>query len=89
MKFKPLLFIAALATLGGAQAQTQNPNPSQNPNPDRHRRAEVNQPVAQACKSEIQQMCQGQTGQQAEQCLRNNQQKLSPQCKGAVTKSPE
>jgi len=43
-----------------------------------------NNPVAQACKTDIQQLCQGQKGQQAEQCLKNNQSKLSSQCKGAL-----
>ena len=45
-----------------------------------------NNAIAQACKTELQQLCQGQKGQQAEQCLKNNQSKLSAQCKGAITK---
>ncbi|HXW73633.1 MAG TPA: hypothetical protein VEK10_02355 [Steroidobacteraceae bacterium] len=49
----------------------------------------VNSQVAQACKAEIQQLCQGQKGQAAEQCLRNNQAKLSSQCKDAITKAPQ
>jgi len=52
-------------------------------------RREVNSQVAQACKTELQQLCQGQKGQQAEQCLKNNESKLSAQCKGAVTKTPQ
>jgi hypothetical protein len=40
--------------------------------------------LARACKAEIQQLCQGQKGQQAEQCLTNNQSKLSSQCTGAL-----
>jgi len=32
---------------------------------------------------------QGQKGQAAEQCLKNNESKLSSQCKGAVSKSPQ
>jgi hypothetical protein len=34
-------------------------------------------------------LCQGQKGQQAEQCLKNNQSKLSAECKGAVSKTPK
>jgi len=36
-----------------------------------------------------QQLCQGQKGQEAEQCLKNNESKLSSQCKGAVSKTPK
>ena len=42
--------------------------------------------VAEACKTEIQQLCQGQKGKEAEQCLKNNESKLSSQCKGAISK---
>ena len=48
-----------------------------------------NSQVVQACKTELQQLCQGQKGQQAEQCLKANQSKLSAECKGAVSKTPK
>jgi len=48
-----------------------------------------NSQVVQACKAEIQQLRQGQKGQEAEQCLKNNESKLSSQCKGAVSKTPK
>jgi hypothetical protein len=51
-------------------------------------RREVNSQVAQA-KAELQQLCQGQKGKEAEQCLKNNESKLSSQCKGAVSKAPQ
>ena len=78
MKLTSLALIAAV--LGGvfAQAQAQTG--------EGRRGREVNSQVVQACKSELQQLCQGQKGEQAEQCLKNNQSKLSAQCKGAVTK---
>jgi hypothetical protein len=44
-----------------------------------------NKQVAQACKAEIQQLCQGQKGKELEQCLRSNESKLSAQCKGAIS----
>ena len=52
-------------------------------------RREVNSQVAQACKTELQQLCQGQKGKEAEQCLKNNESKLSAQCKGAISKAPQ
>jgi type II secretory pathway pseudopilin PulG len=48
-----------------------------------------NSQVAQACKAEIQQLCQGQKGKEAEQCLKNNESKLSSQCKGAISSTPK
>ena len=67
-----LVLIVALAAGAATQVQAQG-------------RERVNEQVAQACKTELQQLCQGQKGQQAEQCLKNNQSKLSAQCKGAIT----
>jgi len=49
-------------------------------------RREVNSQVAQACKTELQQLCEGQKGKEAEQCLKTNESKLSSQCKGAISK---
>jgi hypothetical protein len=49
----------------------------------------INSQVAQACKTELQQLCQGQKGKEAEQCLKNNESKLSSQCKGAVSKTSQ
>jgi len=71
MKPMSVLLIATLAAAASAQVQAQ-------------RERLDNNPVAQACKTEIQQLCQGQKGQQAEQCLKNNESKLSAQCKGAL-----
>lgn len=83
MKLTSLGLIAAL--VAGVCAQAQTPSPGQG-----RGGREVNSQVAQACKSELQQLCQGQKGQQAEQCLKSNESKLSSQCKGAVTKgSPQ
>jgi hypothetical protein len=75
MKVTTLVLVAALVAGVCAQAQAQ------------HR--EVNSQVAQACKAELQQLCQGQKGKEAEQCLKNNESKLSSQCKGAVSKAPQ
>jgi len=68
-----VVLIVALVAGASTQAQAQG-------------REHVNKQVAEACKAEIQQLCQGQKGKEAEQCLRNNESKLSSQCKGALTK---
>ena len=75
MKSIQLVLVAALVLGVCAQAQAQ--------------RREVNSQVAQACKTELQQLCQGQKGKEAEQCLKNNESKLSSQCKGAISKTPQ
>ena len=75
MKVTALVLTTAVITGLCAQAQAQ--------------RREVNSQVAQACKAELQQLCQGQKGQQAEQCLKNNESKLSSQCKGAISKGSQ
>ena len=75
MKVTALVLMAALVVGVCTQAQAQ--------------RREVNSQVAQACKAELQQLCQGQKGKEAEQCLKNNESKLSAECKGAITKTPK
>ena len=67
-------FVLIVALLAGAATQVQAQG-----------REHVNKQVAEACKAEIQQLCQGQKGKELE-CLRNNDSKLSAQCKGALSK---
>jgi len=83
MKLTSLGLMAALLVGVYAQAQTQ-PQPAQGREGREGR--EINSQVAQACKSELQQLCKGEKGQQAEQCLKSNESKLSSQCKGAISK---
>lgn len=72
----PLFIVISSLAVVVAQAQGQS------------RREQRHQsPTEQACKTEIQQLCQGQTGQQAEQCLKNNESKLSSQCKSALSQT--
>lgn len=80
MKLTSILLLTTL--LAGALAQAQTSGETR-----REQRRES--PAAQACKNEIQQLCKGQTGQQAEQCLKNNQAKLSPQCSSALQTPPK
>jgi hypothetical protein len=72
MKVTALVFVSAIAVGVCSQADAQ--------------RREVNSQVAQACKTELQQLCQGQKGKEAEQCLKNNESKLGSECKGAISK---
>jgi hypothetical protein len=44
--------------------------------------------VARACKEDAQHLCAGKTGQELQQCLKSNQEKLSSNCKDAVSKLP-
>ena len=67
--------VLLVALVAGASAQVQA-----------QRGQDVNKQVAEACKTELQQLCQGQKGKEAEQCLKNNESKLSAQCKGAISK---
>jgi hypothetical protein len=39
-------------------------------------------------KDDAQHMCSGKTGQELQQCLKSNQEKLSSNCKDAVSKLP-
>jgi len=75
MKATALVVMAALLVGVSTQADAQ--------------RREVNSQVAQACKAELQQLCQGQKGKEAEQCLKNNESKLGSECKGAISKAPQ
>jgi hypothetical protein len=75
MRVLPIVLIAAFAAGTYAEAQTGGESRRE------ERRAS---PAEKACKTEIQQLCQGQKGKEAEQCLKNNESKLSSQCKGAL-----
>jgi hypothetical protein len=44
--------------------------------------------VARACKADAEHMCSGKTGQDLQQCLKSNQDKLSSNCKDAISKMP-
>jgi len=79
MKLTSFALLAALVAGASIPVQAQ-------------RGARENSQVVQACKAEIQQLCRGQEGQEGqepEQCLKNNESKLSSQCKGAVSKTPK
>jgi hypothetical protein len=94
MQLNPLAVTVSLIVLACGQAQAQSQQgqqgqPGQQGQEREGRRHLANESIATACKADIKQLCQGETGQAAEQCLRNNSEKLSSQCKGAITKPPQ
>jgi len=50
--------------------------------------ADEDRAVARACKADAEHLCSGKTGQELQQCLKSNQEKLSSNCKDAVSKLP-
>ena len=77
MKLTYVVLFGALVVGGYAQAQT----PRQHAAPSQQQ-----EDVAKACRAEAQRLCAGKTGQEAQQCLKANQQKLSTNCKNAMSK---
>jgi hypothetical protein len=75
MKLTYIVFLGAFVIGGYAQAQRQHAPAT-----------EQQQAVARACKSEAQHLCSGKTGQEAQQCLKANQDKLGTDCKNAMAK---
>ncbi len=78
MKSTPLLLLAFVLAAGSVQAQTPTPNQGRM-TPEEHARAK-------ACETEMRRLCSGKQGQAAKDCLQSNESKLSPQCKGQVSK---
>jgi hypothetical protein len=74
MKFGSLVLLIALLA-AGAQAQTSAPSP------------EV-QGARKACRADAHKLCPGKRGMEAAACLRSNSDKISPDCKSALTKLP-
>ena len=75
MKLTHLVLIGAFVVVGYAQA-----GPLEERREDRE--------VARACKADAEHMCAGKTGQELHQCLQGNKDKLSSNCKDAVSKLP-
>jgi hypothetical protein len=74
-----LVLMATLLASQVAQAQTPTQTPGQQ-TPEQKRRA-----VRAACKSDVEQLCPGKRGEEARQCLQSNEQKLSSECKSAMS----
>jgi hypothetical protein len=74
MKLAHVVLITACIAGGYAQAQTTR---------------EEDKAVARACKADGEHLCAGKTGQAMTQCLKSNQDKLSSNCKDAMSKMPQ
>lgn len=75
MKLTYVVLLSGFVIGGYAQAQRQHTAPTQQ-----------QEDVAKACRAEAQHLCAGKTGQDAQQCLKANQAKLSTNCKNAMAK---
>jgi hypothetical protein len=71
------VLISILSAIGYAQAQTSTTS------------REEDRAVARACKADAERVCSGKTGDAAKQCLQSNSQKLSSDCKNAMSKVPQ
>jgi hypothetical protein len=75
MKLTHLVLIAGVALGAYSQVQAQEG-------------AREGRDVARLCRADAEKMCSGKTGQELQQCLKSNQEKLSSNCKDAVSKLP-
>ena len=80
MKLQALIFVAALTGAGAAYAQGGGP-----PSPEAQAARAAMQ---KACAADMTSLCAGKTGREANQCLRANSDKVSPDCKAAMSKMP-
>jgi len=74
MKLICVALMAACVVGGLAQAQE---------------RGHEDKAVARACKADAEHMCTGKSGQAMTQCLQANKEKLSSNCKDAMSKVPQ
>jgi hypothetical protein len=83
MRIKYLASMMLLGVLMAAEyAQAQAPAPS----PDAQA---AHAAVHKACQSDMQSLCADKRGREAMQCLRSNSDKLSSDCKDALSKMPK
>jgi hypothetical protein len=80
MKLRTVFVMAALASAGVLQAQDQSA-------PSSDRRAAV-AAVRKACANDIQSLCADKQGRAVFACLRDNNDKVSADCKDAMAKMP-
>lgn len=80
MKLATLILIGALGVAGGAYAQ--DGGGAGGPG------ADARAAMQKACAADMTTLCPGLTGRDANMCLRQNTDKLSPGCKDAMSKMP-
>ena len=70
-----LVALAALAVAAPAFAQAPTPSPAM---------AAAREKVMTACAADMKTLCDGKTGREAMMCMRDNGEKVSPDCKTAM-----
>lgn len=86
MKLRIVTTLAALAVAGAALAQPPaGGGGGQGPSPEMQA---ARQAMMQACSADMKTLCDGKTGREAFQCLRDNSDKASAPCKDAMSKMP-
>ena len=75
MKLPFVVLTATFALAGYVQAQHAAGTPEE-------------KAVARACRADAEKTCAGKTGQEMQQCLKSNSEKLSADCKNAMSKLP-
>jgi hypothetical protein len=78
MKLQALILIASLASAGSAYAQG-------GPSPEMQAARAA---MMKACSTDAASLCSGKMGREMGQCLRDNADKVSPDCKDAMSKMP-
>lgn len=72
------LLIASLLSVATPQARSQTHEPIRNAAKD----------LTSHCGNDIQKLCNGKTGDAAKACLAGKMDKLSPECRSAVSNAP-
>jgi len=80
MKLISLALCASIAAITLAQAQPPAPSPEMQA---------ARQAVRQSCANDSKTYCADKKGREAMQCLRENSDKLSADCKDALSKLPQ
>ena len=85
MKLQTLILIGALAGAGAAYAQEGGGGGGGGGGADMQAARAA---MMQACASDLTSLCAGKEGRDANMCLRQNSDKVSPGCKDAMSKVP-
>jgi hypothetical protein len=79
MKLVSALVVVAWMAAQSVQAQAPEPSPEVKA---------AREAVAKACKGQGQKLCPGKRGQEMAACMKSNEDKLTPDCKEAISKLP-
>jgi hypothetical protein len=88
MKLQTLILVAALAGAGAGVAYAQEGGGGGGGGGGGADMQAARAAMMQACASDLSSLCAGKQGREANMCLRDNTDKLSPGCKDAMSKMP-